>query len=202
MVSKYIGETEKNIKKVFDTAEQSSVILFFDEADALFGKRTEVKDSHDRYANIEVNYLLQRMEDYRDLAILATNRKTSLDRAFLRQLRFLVDFPFPNAESRQNIWSRVFPYQTELVELDYDALARLEITGGTIRNIALNAVFLAASEEVSISMEHIIHAATLCNPAHQKSEKDSYQYETDYLEHFDVYCLEPLEPKRAPATAM
>jgi SpoVK/Ycf46/Vps4 family AAA+-type ATPase len=111
VVRQYIGETEQNLRKVFEAAEQSGAILFFDEADALFGKRTEVKDSHDRYANIEVNYLLQRMEDYRGLAILATNRKSTLDRAFMRRLRFLVDFPFPDAHNRRNIWRKVFPHQ-------------------------------------------------------------------------------------------
>lgn len=159
VVSKYIGETEKNLKKVFDAAEQSGAILFFDEADALFGKRTEVKDSHDRYANIEVNYLLQRMEDYRGLAILATNRKSALDRAFLRRLRFLVDFPFPDAEDRRHIWQKVYPPQAVLEELDYSVLARMEIPGGNIRNIALNAGFLAADEEKAIDMPHVIHAA-------------------------------------------
>ncbi len=159
VVSKYIGETEKNLKKVFDAAEQSGAILFFDEADALFGKRTEVKDSHDRYANIEVNYLLQRMEDYRGLAILATNRKSVLDEAFMRRLRFMVDFPFPDAGSRQRIWQKVFPPQAEVDGLDYDFLARLEIPGGNIRNIALNAAFLAASGGVSIGMAHVMHAA-------------------------------------------
>src|SRR6266446_6319712 len=112
VVSKYIGETEKNLRNVFDAAEQSGAILFFDEADALFGKRSEVKDSHDRYANIEVNYLLQRMEDYRGLAILCTNRRSALDRAFLRRLRFLVEFPFPEAAQRDLIWRKVFPAET------------------------------------------------------------------------------------------
>jgi DNA polymerase III delta prime subunit len=159
VVSKYIGETEKNLKQVFDAAEQSGVILFFDEADALFGKRTEVKDSHDRYANIEVNYLLQRMEDYRGLAILATNRKSALDRAFLRRLRFLMDFPFPDADNRRRIWEKVFPAATPLDSLDYGALARLEIPGGNIRNIALNAAFLAAAENRPVSMHHLAKAA-------------------------------------------
>ena len=109
VVSKYIGETEKNLRDVFDAAEDSGAILFFDEADALFGKRTEVKDSHDRYANIEINYLLQRMEDYRGLAILCTNRRSALDRAFLRRLRFLVEFPFPDGEQPPPIWQQVFP---------------------------------------------------------------------------------------------
>ncbi len=158
MVSKYIGETEKNLRKVFDTAEQTGAILFFDEADALFGKRTEVKDSHDRYANIEVNYLLQRLEDYRGLAILATNRKADMDRAFLRRLRFLVDFPFPDAESRRHIWQQVFPPQAPLNSLDYPSLARLEIPGGNIRNIAINAAFLAAHAGIAINMTHVIQA--------------------------------------------
>jgi len=159
VVSKYIGETEKNLRGVFDAAEQSGAILFFDEADALFGKRTEVKDSHDRYANIEVNYLLQRMEDHRGLAILATNRKSSLDRAFMRRLRFLVDFPFPGAEGRRNIWRKVFPHQMPVDGLDYDSLSRLELAGGNIRNIALNAAFLAASEGGPLCMAHIVGAA-------------------------------------------
>lgn len=159
VVSKYIGETEKNLRNVFDAAEQSGAILFFDEADALFGKRTEVRDSHDRYANIEVNYLLQRMEDYRGLAILCTNRRTALDRAFLRRLRFLLEFPFPNSENRRLIWSKAFPAETPLSGLDLDGLARLEITGGNIRNIALNAAFLAASEGASVQMAHVLHAA-------------------------------------------
>jgi hypothetical protein len=159
VVSKYIGETEKNLKKVFDAAEQSGAILLFDEADSVFGKRTEVKDSHDRYANIEVNYLLQRMEDYRGLAILATNRKSALDSAFLRRLRFLVDFPFPDATDRKRIWQKAFPAKAEVEALDCDALSKLEITGGNIRNIALNAAFLAAEEGAPIGMNHVMHAA-------------------------------------------
>ena len=159
VVSKYIGETEKNLRKVFDAAEQSGAILFFDEADALFGKRSEVKDSHDRYANIEVNYLLQLMEDYRGLAILATNRKSALDRAFMRRLRFLVDFPFPDADSRRRIWQKAFPHQVPVDELDYDGLSRLELAGGNIKNIALNAAFLAAREGGSLGMALIMRAA-------------------------------------------
>jgi SpoVK/Ycf46/Vps4 family AAA+-type ATPase len=118
-----------------------------------------VKDSHDRYANIEVNYLLQRMEEYRGLAILASNRKTALDRAFLRRLRFLVDFPFPDLDGRRRIWRRVVPPEAETVGLDYDALARLEVPGGNIRNIALNAAFLAAGEGTPIGMPHVMRAA-------------------------------------------
>lgn len=159
VVDKYIGETEKRLRRVFDAAERSGVVLFFDEADALFGKRSEVKDSHDRYANIEIDYLLQRMEDYRGLAILATNRKGSLDRAFLRRLRFLVDFPFPDVDLRRRIWRSVFPKTVSVAELDFECLARLELAGGNIRNIALNAAFLAAGEGGGIAMRHVVNAA-------------------------------------------
>jgi ATPase family associated with various cellular activities (AAA) len=158
VVNKYIGETEKNLRKVFDAAEQSGAILFFDEADALFGKRSEVKDSHDRYANIEVNYLLQRMEDYRGLAVLATNMKSHLDEAFMRRLRFLVDFPFPDAEQRADIWRKSIPPCAAVEDLDYDALSRLDITGGNIKNIAVNAAFLAAQEGKNIGMDHLYQA--------------------------------------------
>jgi SpoVK/Ycf46/Vps4 family AAA+-type ATPase len=159
VVSKYIGETEKNLRNVFDAAEQSGSILLFDEADSLFGKRSEVKDSHDRYANIEINYLLQRMEAYRGLAILCTNRRSALDRAFLRRLRFLVEFPFPDWRHRRLIWQKVFPPQAPRASLDLEALSNLEISGGNIRNIALNAAFLAAGEGTAIRMEHVLHAA-------------------------------------------
>lgn len=144
VVSKYIGETEKNLRRLFDAAEDGGAILFFDEADALFGKRSEVKDSHDRYANIEINYLLQRIEAYRGLAILATNMKSALDQAFMRRLRFIVNFQFPAAPQRADIWRKVFPPETPVGELDYQHLARFNLTGGSIQNIALNAAFLAA----------------------------------------------------------
>jgi SpoVK/Ycf46/Vps4 family AAA+-type ATPase len=159
VVSKYIGETEKNLRRLFDAAEQGGVILLFDEGDALFGKRTEVKDSHDRYANIEVNYLLQRMEEYSGLAILATNRKADLDPAFLRRIRFVVTFPFPDEDHRRRIWGTVFPPETPLGDLDYDALARLEIAGGNIRNIAVNAAFLAADASEPVGMTYVMRAA-------------------------------------------
>jgi ATPase family protein associated with various cellular activities (AAA)/winged helix domain-containing protein len=159
VINKYIGETEKNLRRVFDAAEKSGAILFFDEADALFGTRTEVRDSHDRYANIEVNYLLQRMEDYSGLAILATNRKQALDQAFLRRLRFVVDFPFPDVEHRRWIWQRVFPTAARKDALDYNALARLEVPGGNIRAIALNAAFLAAEDDAPITTLHVMRAA-------------------------------------------
>ncbi len=167
VVSKYIGETEKNLRRVFDAADDGGVSLFFDEADALFGKRSEVKDSHDRYANIEINYLLQRMEAFRGLAILATNMKSALDQAFLRRLRFVVNFPFPGVKERQLIWENVFPKPdrsrgiagTPVKDLDYGYLARLNLTGGSIQNIALNAAFLAAWAETPVTMPLIFDAA-------------------------------------------
>jgi hypothetical protein len=160
VVSKYIGETEKNLRKLFDAAEYGNAILFFDEADALFGKRSEVKDSHDRYANIEINYLLQRMESYRGLAILATNMKSALDTAFMRRLRFIVNFPFPGTVERKLIWQKVFPGETPTVALDYDRLARLNLTGGSIHNIAVNAAFMAAAQQPpQVTMPLVLAAA-------------------------------------------
>jgi hypothetical protein len=159
VVSKYIGETEKNLRRVFDGAEGGAAILLFDEADALFGKRSEVKDSHDRYANIEVSYLLQRIEAYRGLAILTTNRREALDPAFLRRLRFVVEFPFPEAAQRAEIWRRVFPSRTPTEGLRIDRLARLNAAGGHIRNIALSAAFLAADADEPVRMSHLLSAA-------------------------------------------
>jgi hypothetical protein len=159
VVSKYIGETEKNLARVFDAAEDQGAILLFDEADALFGKRSEVKDSHDRYANIEVSYLLQRMEAYRGLAILTSNQKAALDSAFQRRLRFVVHFPFPDAGEREAIWRRIFPAATPVGALDYARLAQLHMAGGNIRNIALNAAFHAAEAGEPVGMAHLLRAA-------------------------------------------
>ncbi len=159
VVSKYIGETEKNLRRVFDAAEGGGAILLFDEADALFGKRSEVKDSHDRHANIEVSYLLQRMESYRGLAILTTNLKSALDQAFLRRIRFIVQFPFPDATQRALIWERIFPKQMPTEKLDFKKLAKLNVAGGNIRSIALNAAFLAADAGESVQMKHLLQAA-------------------------------------------
>jgi ATPase family associated with various cellular activities (AAA)/Winged helix domain, variant len=159
VVSKYIGETEKNLRRVFDAADIGGAILLFDEADALFGKRSDVKDSHDRYANIEVSYLLQRMEAYRGLAILTTNRRDALDEAFLRRIRFVVRFPFPDREERIDIWRRIFPEEAPLEGVDEQVLAELSLAGGNIRNIALFAAFLAADEDVPIAMPHLARAA-------------------------------------------
>ena len=159
VVSKYIGETEKNLRRVFDAAEASGAVLLFDEADALFGKRSDVKDSHDRYANIEVAYLLQRIEAYRGLAILTTNLKSALDRAFLRRIRFVVAFPFPDEAAREQIWRRQFPPAAPLGELDFAALARINLPGGNIRSIAVNAAFAAAQRESRIEQALLVDAA-------------------------------------------
>ena len=159
VVSKYVGETEKNLRRVFDAAEEGGVVLLFDEADALFGKRGEVKDSHDRYANIEVSYLLQRMEEYRGLAILTTNFKQALDTAFLRRIRFVVSFPFPDAAQRAEIWRHIFSASLPTSGLDIQQLARLNIAGGNIRTIALNAAFLAAEAGEAVQMKHLLRSA-------------------------------------------
>jgi ATP-dependent 26S proteasome regulatory subunit len=163
VVSKYIGETEKNLGRIFDEAETSNAILFFDEADALFGKRSEVKDAHDRYANIEVGYLLQRMEAYEGIAILATNLRKNMDEAFVRRLHFTLELPFPDAEGRRRIWEGIWPADTPREDgLDLAALARrFELTGGNIRNVALAAAFLAADDPEAggvVRMRHLVHA--------------------------------------------
>jgi AAA+ superfamily predicted ATPase len=158
IVSKYIGETETNLRRVFDAAEENGAILLFDEADSLFGPRSEVKDSHDRYANIEVSYLLQRMEAYRGLAVLTTNTRSALDPAFLRRIRFAVPFQFPDAPQRAAVWRQVFPSATKTSGLDSERLARLRVAPGNIRNIALNAAFLAAETGEPVQMHHLREA--------------------------------------------
>ena len=161
VMSKYIGETEANLRRLFDAMEDGGGILFFDEADALFGRRTEVKDSLDRFSNIEINYLLQRMESYRGLAILATNMKSALDQAFLRRLRFVVDFEFPGTAERKLMWQKAFPSATPTQGLDFDRLARLNITGGHISVIALNATFQAARAGQPVTMPLVLNAARI-----------------------------------------
>jgi AAA+ superfamily predicted ATPase len=160
VVSKYIGETEQNLERIFTAADGSNAILLFDEADALFGKRSEVSDSHDRYANIEVAYLLQRMEAYPGAVILATNFKRNIDDAFIRRLDFVVDFPFPEAEDRKNIWQLVLPRQAPVAEdADLDFLAtQFKLSGGAIRNCSLAAAFRAADEDEEIAMRHLVQA--------------------------------------------
>ena len=158
VVSKYIGETEKNLGRVFDEAERGGAVLLFDEADALFGKRSEVKDSLDRYANLEVSYLLQRIEAFRGLAILTTNLKKALDDAFQRRLRFVVPFPYPDANARADLWRKTIPAEAPTENLDTEKLARLNASGGTIRTIALHAAFLAADAGTPLTMPHLLAA--------------------------------------------
>jgi len=160
-VSKYIGETEKNLDRIFTTAENANAILFFDEADALFGKRSEVRDSHDRYANIEISYLLQKMEQYEGIAILATNLRQNLDDAFLRRLQIVVEFPFPNEAQRRQIWELLFPPETpRSEEIDFGLLAsQFRIAGGNIKNIVLGSAFLAAADGGRVDMTHLWQSA-------------------------------------------
>jgi SpoVK/Ycf46/Vps4 family AAA+-type ATPase len=160
VVSKYIGETEKNLAKIFAEAESSNAILFFDEADALFGRRSEVRDAHDRYANIEISYLLQRVEEYEGVVILATNRNKDMDEAFVRRLHFSIEFPFPAEADRRRIWQGIWPNETPLSpDLDLDLMARrFEIPGGNIRNIAVAAAFLAADDGGAITTSHLLRA--------------------------------------------
>jgi ATP-dependent 26S proteasome regulatory subunit len=160
IISKYIGETEKNLEKIFNEAQHSNAILFFDEADAIFGKRSEVKDAHDRYANIETSYLLQRMENYDGVTILATNLRANLDEAFTRRLQFAIDFPAPEKAYRQRIWETLFPPDVpRSSDLDFAPLARrFKLTGGNIRNVIVAAAYLAAAEDSPVTMRHLLHA--------------------------------------------
>ena len=157
VVDKYIGETEKRLEKIFDAAEKSNVILFFDEADSIFGKRSEVNDAKDKYANTEVSYILQRIEQYDGIVILATNYKRNIDEAFMRRMRYLVEFQMPSQELREQIWRASFAPETPLADVDFAYLARqFELSGGSIKNVALNAVFQAAQEDTAVAMRHIL----------------------------------------------
>jgi SpoVK/Ycf46/Vps4 family AAA+-type ATPase len=164
-MNKYIGETEKRLKQVFDACERSNVLLFFDEADALFGRRTQVEHAHDRFANIEIDYLLQRMEQFKGIAVLATNRKSDLDKAFLRRIRFMVDFQPPGPPERKALWQRALPPcspsgEELLGTIDWETLAhKLDMTGADIASAALNAAFLARSDASRITMAHVMRAA-------------------------------------------
>jgi len=160
VVSKYIGETEKNLHQIFQEAQTSHAILFFDEADALLGKRSDVKDAHDRYANLEISYLLQKMEEYEGITILATNLRQNMDEAFTRRIRFIVEFPFPEEDYRQRIWEGIWPAETPLAEnVDFRFLAkRFKLSGGSIRNIAVTAAFSASSNGQRVDMKHLLHA--------------------------------------------
>ena len=177
VVSKYIGETEKNLERIFAAADGSNAILFFDEADALFGRRSEVSDSHDRYANIEVAYLLQRMEAYPGAVILATNFKRNIDDAFIRRLDFMVDFPFPEADDRKRIWRLVLPEEAPVAhDVDLDFLAtQFKLSGGAIRNCSLAAAFRAADEGSAIAMRHLVRAV-----AQEYGKQGRLTLETDF----------------------
>lgn len=184
IVSKYIGETEKNLERIFTEAESSNAILFFDEADALFGKRSEVRDSHDRYANVEISYLLQRMEAYDGITILATNLRANLDEAFTRRLQFAVDFPFPEEADRLRIWQGLLPPQMPRADLDLPLLARrYKLAGGNIRNIILSAAYLASANGGIVTMEHLLHGTRreLQKMGRLASEKDMSLEEGEYV---------------------
>jgi SpoVK/Ycf46/Vps4 family AAA+-type ATPase len=183
VVSKYIGETEKNLERIFAAADGSNAILFFDEADALFGKRSEVSDSHDRYANIEVAYLLQRMEAYPGAVILATNFKRNIDDAFLRRLDVVVDFPFPEAPDRRRIWERLLPEQAPVADdIDLDFLAaQFKLSGGAIRNCSLGAAFHAADEDEPIAMRHLVLAV-----AQEYAKQGRLTLEADFAGFHDL----------------
>jgi hypothetical protein len=161
VMSKYIGEAEKQLRKIFDAAEDGGAILFFDEADALFGKRSEIISSHDRFANVEIDYLLQRIEVFRGLVILATNMKHALDTAFTRRMQFIVNFPFPGPAERRRLWMQAFPRETPVGDLDIERLARFAVTGGTIQNIALQAAFQAAEAGSKVDTKAVLSAARM-----------------------------------------
>lgn len=183
VVSKYIGETEKNLSKIFKEAETSNAIIFFDEADALFGKRSEVKDSHDRYANIEINYLLQKMEEHEGIVILATNLSKNMDEAFTRRMHFSINFPFPEREQRMLIWKSIYPREAPLAgDVDHYFLAKqLQISGGSIKNIAIRSAFMAAEESGNVDMKHIVLAV---KREFQKMGK--LCMENDFKQYFDL----------------
>jgi SpoVK/Ycf46/Vps4 family AAA+-type ATPase len=160
VVSKYIGETEKNLARLFDAAESGAVLLF-DESDALFSRRTQVRDSRDRYANLEVSYLLQRLESFSGIAILTTNTREAIDAAFTRRIRFIVDFPFPDRDERAQLWEHAFPPGVPTEGLDNVRLAQLSVSGGTIAQLALHASFLAADADQPVTMAHVLVAAQI-----------------------------------------
>jgi SpoVK/Ycf46/Vps4 family AAA+-type ATPase len=201
IVSKYIGETEKNLDRIFAAAEGSNAILFFDEADALFGKRSEVKESHDRYANIETAYLLQKMEGYSGAVILATNYKQNVDDAFMRRLDFVILFPFPEPAHRRRIWELVLPAEAPLApDVDLDFLAsQFRLSGGAIRNSSLAAAFQAADAGTPIAMEHLVRAVAV-----EYGKLGRLTHEADFAHFHEMIRaegLEPEEPKRPVAVA-
>ncbi|HYN97979.1 MAG TPA: ATP-binding protein, partial [Pilimelia sp.] len=187
VVSKYIGETEKNLERIFGAAAAGDLVLFFDEADALFGKRSEVSDAHDRYANIEVAYLLQRLETYDGLVVLATNLQRNIDQAFLRRISVAVDFVLPEVAERRAIWARSFPPTAPVADLDIDFLARqFKVSGGIIHNAALGAAFLAAEEEAPIGMRHAVLAMK-----REFQKLGRLRTEVEFERYFDLVSREP-----------
>jgi len=158
IVDKYIGETEKRLANLFDAADATDAILLFDEADVLFGRRSEVRDSHDRYANLEVGYLLQRIESFRGIAVLTTNLPSAIDDAFARRFAFSLPFEFPSRTERREIWQKAIPAQAPTQNLDWDQLSKLSLSGGQIRVIIINAAMLAADERAAIGMPHVAKA--------------------------------------------
>ncbi|MBP3855997.1 MAG: ATP-binding protein [Ruminiclostridium sp.] len=185
VVSKYIGETEKHLDEIFDKAKKSRTVLFFDEADVLFSKRTEVKDSNDKYSNMEAAFLLQKIEEYNGIVILATNIVQNFDEAFKRRMKLMIEFPFPDRASRAEMWKRAFPEKLPLDELDLDYLVNgFELSGSNIRNIALHSAFLAAAENAeSVGMKHVIAALkneySKSGKAFTRAEAGEYYYYID-----------------------
>lgn len=186
VVSKYIGETERNLNEIFEEAQKSQAVIFFDEADVLFSKRSEVKDSNDKYSNMEAAFMLQKIEEYTGIVILATNYQQNIDEAFKRRIKFLIDFCFPDSHYRKILWLKAFPEQLPIGgDIDYDFLAKnFELTGSNIRNIALNAAYLAAEQGSGVAMPHIIRA--IVNEFGKSGKKLSRQelgeYYTDYYQ--------------------
>ena len=182
IVDKYIGETEKKLEEVFNIGEKSNTILFFDEADSLFGKRSEVNDSKDRYANIEVSYILQRLEQYDGIVIMASNNRNNIDEAFSRRIRYITEFQMPDEQIRMEIWKSCFSKQTPLLDIDFEFVAKeFEFSGGDIKNIALNAAFLAAQEESNgIGMIHVLRSIQMelqkSNRVQMSSKFGKYAY--------------------------
>jgi SpoVK/Ycf46/Vps4 family AAA+-type ATPase len=185
VVSKYIGETEKQLSLIFREAQSSNAILFFDEADAIFGKRSEVKDAHDRYANIEVAYLLQKMEEYEGIVILATNFRKNIDEAFTRRIHYIVEFPFPEAEYRERIWRSMIPPDAPLAaDVDFAFLGRqFELAGGNIRNAVLLAAFYGAENGGAIRMEHFVLAV-----ARELQKMGKLPSRSEFREYYDLAC--------------
>jgi len=183
VVSKYIGETEKNLSSIFAAAQSSNAVLFFDEADALFGKRSEVNDAHDRYANIEVAYLLQRVETYEGIVVLATNLGRNIDEAFARRMQHMIEFPLPGPAQRARIWRGMFPADAPVAaDVDHDFLSRqFDLAGGNIRNVVVAAAFNAAAEQSAITMRHLI-AAT----ARELEKMGRLPSRSDFREHYDL----------------